>query len=69
MIKYENYCVGCPPERGCLGSACPNKNVPIQYCDKCNDEARELWIVDGYELCEDCLKKSFKKVIHDIYDI
>ena len=28
MIKYEDECVGCPPERGCLGSVCPNRNVP-----------------------------------------
>ena len=31
MIKYENECVGCPPERGCLGSSCPYMNVPRLY--------------------------------------
>ena len=40
MIKYENDCVGCPPEIGCLGSSCPNRNVPHTYCDRCSDEAQ-----------------------------
>ena len=36
MIKYENECVGCPPEMGCLGDECSNRNVPHYYCDKCD---------------------------------
>lgn len=63
MIKYENECVGCPPEMGCLGVTCPNRNVPRFYCDKCKCEAEELWTLEGYEVCEDCLKTLFPKVI------
>ena len=63
MITFENECVGCPPEIGCLGNACPNLNVPHYYCDKCGDEVDELWTIDGYEVCEDCLKTLFPKVI------
>ena len=61
MVKVENECVGCPPEMGCIGIACPYQNVPHYYCDKCKDEVDELFDVDGVELCEDCLKKMFRK--------
>jgi len=61
MVEYENECVGCPPEIGCLGDACPNRSVPHYYCDECNSEMGEVYDVDGEELCEDCLKKRFLK--------
>ena len=61
MVKYVNECVGCPPEIGCLGNACPNRNVPRYYCDECDAETGEIYDVDGEELCEDCLKKRFLK--------
>ena len=37
-IVLEDECVSCPPEVGCLGSACPKKNVAHYYCDKCVKE-------------------------------
>ena len=57
MLVYENECVGCPPERGCLGSACPNRNVPRYYCDDCGEEfdPRELYMFDNAQLCADCV--------------
>ena len=59
-VRYENWCVGCPPELGCVGDACPNRNVPIFVCDRCGDdiegEARE---VDGEELCDECYIELF----------
>ena len=54
MIKYENECVGCPPERGCLGSACPNRNVPHYYCDRCGEEVDSYFDIDGEMVCDDC---------------
>lgn len=54
MIKYEEDCVGCPPEIGCLGSSCPNRNVPHTYCDRCGDEA-QLYQFSGEQICKDCL--------------
>ena len=62
MVKYENECVGCPPEMGCIGSACPNRNVKYLYCDKCGDDAEKLYVVDGKEICEDCLHKMFDTI-------
>ena len=55
MITYEDECVGCPTELGCMGSACPNRNVPHLYCDKCDEEVEKLYKYDGEEICEDCL--------------
>lgn len=65
MTKIEDHCVGCPPEMGCIGSACKHKNVEVHYCDKCDDEINpeEIYIVDGEELCEYCLKDRFRKVM------
>lgn len=54
MIKYENECVGCPDGMGCLGSSCPNINVPRVYCDSCGDEAEEFYNYDGEWLCKEC---------------
>ena len=62
MTKYENECVGCPPEMGCLGNSCPNRNVKHLYCDKCGEDCEELYLYDKEELCEDCLKKQFKTI-------
>lgn len=62
MIRYENQCVGCT-SMGlfCMGSTCPNLNVPIYCCDKCGEELDEVYEVDGEELCEECLKDMFRR--------
>ena len=58
MIRYENECVSCPPEMGCFGSACPNRNVPRIYCDKCGEEIdydSNRWDQEKeYHICEYC---------------
>ena len=33
MLKHVDECVGCPPEKGCLGSEGPNRNVPRWCCE------------------------------------
>lgn len=57
MLKHVDECVGCPPEKGCLGSACPNRNVPRWFCDECENEFErdELRVFNGKQLCYDCL--------------
>lgn len=64
MTKYENECVGCHAEIGCLGSSCPNRNVPHFFCDECGDEADKLYN-DGYgsELCKECAVKAMNQII------
>ena len=55
MVQYENECVGCPPNMGCIGSACSYQNVLRYYCDTCKDEVDELYQYDGEQLCLNCL--------------
>ena len=62
MIKIENHCVGCHKEMGCMGNACPNRNVKVTYCDVCGFEIDgDIYEVDGEDVCEDCLKGMFYK--------
>lgn len=65
MVRYENECVGCR-DLGlpCLGSTCPNRNVPHFECDKCREEFSpdELYDVDGEELCADCILKGYQTI-------
>lgn len=65
----ENECVGCPPEMGCLGSACPKRNVHRYYCDKCGQEyeSNELYVVDGEDICSDCILDEYQTV-QDVED-
>jgi hypothetical protein len=62
MIRIENECVGCPLEIGCLGEACPYKNVVRYYCDECKDEYEHIYHYDGQELCIDCIEKRLERV-------
>lgn len=61
MIEYENECIGCPPEMGCMGDACRNRNVPHYYCDECGEEDT-LYKFNGEELCVDCLLRQLEMV-------
>ena len=61
MRVIEDGCIGCPPELGCLRSACRYKNEIHYYCDQCHNETI-LYDYDGSELCIDCLADKFEKV-------
>lgn len=61
-IRYENECVGCPPDMGCLGVACSNRRVPHLYCDKCKQEVDDLYDYDDKQICLDCIVKQLKKI-------
>ena len=59
MIVYEDECAACGLP--CLGTSCPNRNVPHFYCDECEDEA-ELFEYDGEQLCIKCIEGRLEKV-------
>lgn len=61
MVRYEDDCVGCPKEMGCLGNQCSYKNVPYYSCDRCGEDA-DVYIYNGEEICEDCLLDEIDKV-------
>lgn len=59
MIIIEDECVGCPPEIGCYGSSCPNKNVSHYFCDECGEEIMSDYdrvSEGGFDYHQDCLK-------------
>lgn len=57
--KFENECVGCPPELGCLGDVCSNRNVEHFYCDECGIEDT-LYEINDKELCGLCVLGELK---------
>ena len=54
MIRFENECVGCHTNMGCMGSSCPYMHVPYFVCDKCGDEVEMLYDTCDGQLCEKC---------------
>lgn len=61
MVRYENDCVGCPPEMGCIGDTCQYRNVPIFMCDQCGEDG-DIYEYEGQHYCADCLLALFEKV-------
>ena len=55
MIRYENECVSCPSNMGCIGDACIYRYNPVYICDGCGEEVDEMFEHDGEQLCLDCL--------------
>ena len=62
-VVFEDNCLDCPPELGCMGDACPNRREAHYFCDKCDEEVSPegLYEVDDEDLCENCLKDLFRK--------
>lgn len=62
MTKIENLCCDCAvPGYPCRGALCPLTRVEVHYCDECGDELDDIYDVDDEELCEECLKKKFRR--------
>lgn len=63
MKRIENRCCHCAvPGYPCTD--CGLRRYEAFYCDECKEEISEdVYEADGQELCEDCLKKKFKKEI------
>ncbi len=62
MKRTENDCYGCGlPSAVC--DHCPQRTGIHYYCDRCQFEIDpdEIYIEDGMELCEDCLKELHRK--------
>lgn len=67
-VRIENHCCDCAtPNYPCVGSSCPNRHVPVYYCDECDPKCEnplvEVYEVDDEHFCEDCLKEKFKKEV------
>lgn len=55
MIRFENECVGCPSNMGCIGEGCMYRYSPVFVCDDCKEEVDELYEYEGQQLCLECL--------------
>lgn len=55
MIIFRNECCNCAtPAYPCLGSMCPNRNVPVHKCDECGAVIEDAFGDLEFELCERC---------------
>lgn len=68
MIEFEDGCVECPREMGCLGITCPNRKILHMYCDECGEECSQLYWFDGEQYCADCVIDKLDKVEVNEYE-
>ena len=62
VVKEENECRGCAAHAyPCIGDSCRFRHVKHYYCDKCGSDEDTLYILDGQELCIECVKKNLEK--------
>ena len=67
MIKYENHCCDCAvPGYPCVGKACPYVNVPVYYCDECNNETCAQYDIEGSHYCEECAKEYLREAFEEL---
>ena len=62
VAKEENERRECDtPSYTCMGDSCKFRHVKHYYCDKCGSDEDTLYILDGEELCIECVKKNLEK--------
>ena len=67
MIKYENHCCSCAvPGYPCMGSSCPYVNVPVYYCDICDDDIRAEYDIEGEHYCKEHAKEYLKESFEEL---
>lgn len=67
MIKYENHCCDCAtPGYPCLGKNCPYIDVPVYYCDICNNETDADYSIEDGHYCEKHAKEYFKEAFEEL---
>lgn len=67
MIEYENHCCDCAvPGHPCIGDSCRYMNVPVYYCDFCNNKKHAEYVIDGEHYCEFHAKEYLQGVFKDL---
>ena len=55
MVRFIHECVGCSSMGfPCMGHSCTQGYMEV-ICDWCDEEVDQLYVLDGDEVCEDCL--------------
>lgn len=58
MKYFVNECCGCAvPGYPCLGSSCPNRNVPRWKCETCGEDDLNEDDMHDDEMCNKCAEK------------
>ena len=65
MLAIENECVGCPSNMPCIYEACRHYKTVHYYCDKCDEEADDLFKWNEEEWCLDCIINDLERVEYD----
>lgn len=69
MIKTssENDCVGC---EHCINCGRDKDYLVVDnlICDKCGNDADELYVVDGKQICIKCLKADYDEINDDNFE-
>ena len=64
--EFRDNCCGCEP-RFC-GADCNLRHVPYLICDNCGTDYEDrLYILDGQEMCADCVEDSLPQRHNDEY--
>lgn len=67
MIKYENHCCDCAvPGYPCIGSSCPYVNVPVYYCDICDNDTYAICDIDGTHYCQYHAQDYVKEIFDNL---
>ena len=70
MIRRSNGCVACPRDAiGCNHTMCDYAEQVDYICDGCGESVEQLYWVDGYQLCGDCVLRQFDQVEEDDDDL
>ena len=57
MVRSLKGCqMGC--DLPCIREGCPYWGGIEKICDECGVEVEDLYLYDGQQLCEDCLKEK-----------
>lgn len=67
MIRYENHCCDCAvPGYPCIGDSCPYVNVPVYYCDICDNDTHAEYDIEGEHYCEIHAKACLKEIFEEL---
>ena len=67
MIRHENHCCDCAvPSYPCLGSSCPYINVPVYYCDICDNDTYANYEIDEKYYCEKHIKEYINENFNEL---